>query len=588
MDFKHKIKLISPKDSGKKYLLASISGLLLSLSYPGWEVDLGFLVWIGFVPLFFALFSQDNEGLLHDILHNKTKKHLRKLFSIGFVAGFIYFLIIFRWFFSIHPITDLGIENELLSLVLVYLVYIVSSFGMALLWGVFAASSVWLRNFLPNNKKYLFNFLLIPSILVLTEYIRAWWFGILWYGPGTLLGPHWTIGNLAYALSDNSLALWLSSYLGIYGVLFLIISVNILIYLVLIKEITPSFIFRIKKILTPGAKEKGINLRIFSIALSIIVLTFVPKLIEKINFNFEKSTPHHINYAIIQTQHQSEDLTAEENLKKFKKQLELLKKISQEHPETDIILMPEGSNFSKNLQKFQTPEQVFDFYSRLFKKPALVIDNSRVVDQFGRQLSRVIVTNTNKGALGHYDKRFLTPGGEFLPYHVQLLIRIFNPNSLINFISDRGFSIGENPSSSIGSDNGYNIKPIVCSDLLSPNIVKNASKNSDILTVLTSTSIFNGNPTIINQNLAIAKFRASELKKPLILSANEGFSYAISSNGKIQNITKNQDQELLTGGVALKTKNSWYNKYGDKPILLFTVLLLSTTVLVFKFKMLAD
>src|SRR3989344_3424452 len=100
--------------SHKYFLLAGLSGLLLALSYPGWDFDLGFLVWFGFVPFFWSLAHVFSE-------YNRTRK--RHGFFIGFVAGLVYFLIIFRWFWSTYPLDTLGIESHFISFIVVLLVY---------------------------------------------------------------------------------------------------------------------------------------------------------------------------------------------------------------------------------------------------------------------------------------------------------------------------------------------------------------------------------------------------------------------------------------------------------------------------------
>ena len=72
--------------------LQGLSGFLLALAYPGWGFNLGFLVWIGFIPLFYALANQSRS----------------RSFFTGFVAGLFYFLIVFRWLWSIYPLDTAG------------------------------------------------------------------------------------------------------------------------------------------------------------------------------------------------------------------------------------------------------------------------------------------------------------------------------------------------------------------------------------------------------------------------------------------------------------------------------------------------
>ncbi len=88
------------------FILAGLSGLLLALAYPGWSFNLGFLAWIGFIPLIYCLNAHKN------------------CFWAGFMVGLVYFLIIFRWLWSVYPLDTLGIQSKLASLIIIFIVYI--------------------------------------------------------------------------------------------------------------------------------------------------------------------------------------------------------------------------------------------------------------------------------------------------------------------------------------------------------------------------------------------------------------------------------------------------------------------------------
>ncbi len=109
------------------FLLAGLSGLLLALAYPGWGLDLGWLAWVGLIPLFWSL----------NHLATGYDRAQKRSFAFGFATGLVYFLIIFRWFWSIYPLDSLGIQSKALSFVVILLMYIFSAAGMAIFWGLF-------------------------------------------------------------------------------------------------------------------------------------------------------------------------------------------------------------------------------------------------------------------------------------------------------------------------------------------------------------------------------------------------------------------------------------------------------------------
>ena len=233
---------------------------------------------------------------------------------------------------------------------------------------------------------------------------------------------------------------------------------------------------------------------------------------------------------------------------------------------------------------FQTTEQNEEFFNNLFDKPTLIIDSSITTNQFGGQISRVISIDSKLGAKGYYDKKLLSPGGEFMPYSIKLFAWLFALKDVSFFIESRDLTHGAKDVSTVNFNNRFKSATIVCSELFSPSLLRLTAQDSDIITVLTSNSIFRGSETLIGQNLAIAKFRAAENQRPLLLSANGGLSYAINSLGNVTNIARNQDQKLLTGSIAISNPESWYNKQRDNPILLGSLVLASTGILRFRLK----
>ena len=561
----------------KSFLLATLSGGILALAYPGWGVDLGFLAWVGLIPFFLAI-----SYLPPAHSHKTEERFKRRSFAIGFTAGFVYFLIIFRWALSLHPLTALGIENVYWSLAAVSSFYLISATGMALLWGiavVLIAKITKEFNLRPEYPRGIGLFI-IPSIFVLTEFARSWFFGILWLGDGTLTGPHWTLGNLAYSLHGNNLALYLSSYVGIYGLTFLIVSANLIIF----------------KFLSDRKSRQSEPLVLSIVSLVILGITFLPNFINFSSINEADpsgilGTSRKINYAIIQTDIPSSPyFEAPDVLDYFSEKLILLKEISLKYPKTDMIVLPEGSNLSANMAAFQTTEQVSTFYKNLFSSPTLIVDNSRALNKFGQGVSRVIFTDSKRGALGYYDKRLLTPGGEFLPHALEITASILSRYNKEYFEALRGFTIGAKINSTVSfypeegdEKKAIKVSSIVCSELFSPSLTRGASAGSDVIVVLTSTAIFGSSPAVVGQDMAIAQFRAAETGKPLLLSANRGKSYAINSSGKIINMIKNEEQKLLTGGISINSRQSWYNVYGDAPILLACFIVIAGLFLLTRF-----
>jgi len=517
----------------KLLIFAGLSGIILALAFPGWGFNLGFLVWIGFVPLFYAL----NRGY-HPFL-------------TGFVAGLFYFLIIFRWFWSIYPLNTRGIQNDFASFTIIFLVYAISSAGMAAFWGLFGIIFNFQFSIFKKGKIPLILRLLVPAAtFVLLEYARSYGFGILWAGSGTLFGPHWTLGNLAYALTNNSLALKLSSYVGIYGICFIVIVANF---------------FFLKTLIRKNLRSAGI------VILIVLLVTLGPKLLKQRSPSPDKE----INFALIQTNQPTKILpTPKETLNAFKEQLDLLTRVAKEHPESQLIIFPEASDFFKNLSLFLTGAQIPNYFSNLFKEPKLIVAGARIIDTNDRAYSRVFALDTKKDIIGFYDKRLLTPEGEFLSYPTKFIVNLLSKTKVSEFGELRELGVGEKKVSTVNFRGQFNVAPIVCSEVLSPGLVRQTTEGSDVIVGMASYGIFHGSVILARQSLANARFRAAENQKPLLAASNMGLSYVTDSGGEIRSTTPNQGAQILTGSIALNSQKSWYNRVGDLPTILVSLVLI--------------
>ncbi|HEY4506608.1 MAG TPA: apolipoprotein N-acyltransferase [Candidatus Paceibacterota bacterium] len=529
----------------KSFAVAGLSGLSLAFAYPGWDFSLissstnifGWIVWVGIVPLLWSLSKATSK---------------KNAFLLGFLSGFFYFLIIFRWFWSLHPLDTLGIENAFLSILIITLTWLISSAGMALFWGIFGFAYSLTKEKIQYRK---YNILLIACLFVICEYIRSWGFGLLWWGSGTLWGPHWTMGNLAYALGNNPLILNISSFVGIYGVTFLIIVFNLLVY----------------KIFFNQSRFSKIKITTIIVLLSV---TLAPKYIYGV-INNSEIDKEKINFAIIQTSQEARLLfTPQEVVANFKEQLELLDQIAKQNPETNLVIFPEASEFFKNISLFLDSSEIQNYFSNLFNKPVLIIAGGRVIDpDDGKAYSRVYSLDTHEGIVNYYDKRLPVPGGEFLPYPIRLLTSIFSLSDTTDFKKTRELYPGKKEVSTVDFRYQISVSPIICSELISPNLTVESSANSDLIFSMASYALFHGNETIANQMLSVTLFRAAETKKPIITAVNLGKSHVIDSNGILVLRTQDSSSQILTGLLSPSSQESWYNKAGNTPAILGSLLL---------------
>jgi apolipoprotein N-acyltransferase len=183
------------------WLLATLSGVLAALSYPGFELD--FLAWFVLVPLFFAL---------------ELKKTLRRFFT-SFLGGVAFFGVLLYWILALE---------EWVGMLIVPGYFLLIGY-LGLYWGAFGV----LYPFFKGLKAVL----LIPTLWVVLEFIRS----------SGKFGLHW--GSIGYSLYEKTFFIQLASITGVWGVSFAIVLVNYLLFLFLKKR---SFLLGVAAVAVVG------------------------------------------------------------------------------------------------------------------------------------------------------------------------------------------------------------------------------------------------------------------------------------------------------------------------------------------------
>jgi apolipoprotein N-acyltransferase len=149
-----------------------------------------------------------------------------------------------------------------------------------------------------------------------------------------------------------------------------------------------------------------------------------------------------------------------------------------------------------------------------------------------------------------YSKQYLTPFGEYIP--LRGIARIISP--YVDNVSD--FSSGS--SVDIHRVNSMNIAPVICYELLSDSLVRNAADKSDALVVQTNSATFAGTSESAQQ-LAITRIRAVENAREIVSISTIGISAHIDINGNVLSRTDEDVRAILEGelqGVATRTLSS--------------------------------
>jgi apolipoprotein N-acyltransferase len=176
----------------KDYLLASLSGLLLILSFPQWNLFV--LAWVSIVPLLYAVRGKDAaQGCI-----------------LGAVTGLVFNLGLVYW--VTVSMTTYGKMPAALSLVVLVL--------FAAYLSLFIAAPVWCSCYVERRRGIAL-IAMLPFFWTASEYVKSWF----------LTGFPWE--SLGYSQFLALPVIQIADITGVYGVSFLLVLVNGVIFVLL-------------------------------------------------------------------------------------------------------------------------------------------------------------------------------------------------------------------------------------------------------------------------------------------------------------------------------------------------------------------
>lgn len=471
------------------FLLAVVSAILLRLSYP--KFNIWILAWFAFVPLFFAIERQ-----------KPVKVFLTSLFS-----GTLFFILMIFWLIHV-TVPGMIILSIYLGLYVAFF-----SLGYALLKERIA---FWQR------------LVLMPSLWVLLEFFRG----------NLLTGFPWAL--LAYSQTSNLINIQAADLFGAYGVSFIVIFVNVLIF-----EFIAAF-----------REKPAFNLRRFYIPLLVLLCWWTYGYI-RINEAQKKSCPFKV--AMVQGNISQEIKWVYSFHEKIFKKYQLLTEIVHLKNEPDLVIWPETS-FPDYLESGINDEPLKEF-TRQIETPLLVgsirLKNLRYYN------SALLFLPSGKIA-GIYDKIHLVPFGEyiparrFLPFLGTILpIEDFSPGMKYQIFSVKA---GNAP---------VRFGVLICFEDIFSDLARNfVRRGADFLVNITNDAWF-GDTSSPYQHMQASVFRAVENRVFVVRSANTGISCIIDDVGRVGTTVKDQKGKetfvmgYQTGFVCKPGRSSIYTKIGD-------------------------
>jgi len=539
----NKLPFKMTNSSLKNACLAGLSGLMLTASFS--PIDLNWIVWISLIPL---LISLEDKSLL-------------VAFKLGLFTGLSHYLTLIYWIVVV--LSHYGNINFILSLVVMFLL----SLYLSLYIGFFAL-------ILVSVKKNRLSSFWGASIWVALEYARA----------HVMTGFPWCL--LGYSQYLRLPLIQVSDIAGVYGISFVIVLVNFVIYHIV------SIAFK-KKVLgrndlrvrdyehnrqrtrpTRPAERDGQgthnvhSLRV--IVIEIILTSFLigftllygyHNLKEKADISSKGKV---LRAVIVQG---NIDQSLKWNPDYQEKTLAIYNRLSGKFVDfkPQIIIWPETAVPFFFQDRSYLSKEVFNAAkitnsNILFGSPAYLKNKDSII-----YYNRAYIISENR-VFDYYDKVHLVPFGEYVPLKKYLPF----VHRLVPAAGD--FSPGKNVKPINAPDSKIGV--LICFEAIFPDISrKHADQGAELLVNITNDAWF-GRTSAPYQHLSMAVFRCVENALPMARAANTGISAFILANGKIVNKSGLYVREALKQEIKLKQNKTFYSQFGDIFAILISIIVI--------------
>ena len=154
-----------------------------------------------------------------------------------------------------------------------------------------------------------------------------------------------------------------------------------------------------------------------------------------------------------------------------------------------------------------------------------------------------------------YDKRILVPFGEFMPlrdFFPELASSLPGVGDLDPGERDALFSLGDTA-----------LAPNICYEAIHPDEVRRAAPPPVDVLVNFTNDVWFGPTKAAEQHLMTQKWRAVELRIPMIRATNSGISAFVTATGEVTGRSPVFEEAILEGSVEIRRLTSFYRTWGD-------------------------
>lgn len=500
-----KQQLLSGKSLTPETMVSAVAGgVLLFLSFP--KYGSGFLAWIALIPLFWAI-----RGVVS----------IRQGLLLGFVAGMVCHVGLIYWI--TYVVVNYGYLPIYVGIVLMLLL---ASY-LSLYTALFTAGIIFFRRRIPL-------WFAAPVLWVSLEYCKSY----------LLTGFPWE--NLGYSQYLNPYLLQFADVAGVFGLSFLIVLANAVLFEVISQKSRKEFILAAAVILIiAGVLFYGVNRSrqidaILKNAPATEVSIVQGNIDQAIKWNdsFQKETIDIYQHLSLQNMPVEGGLTV--------------------WPETALPFdYQDAGRFQEKIRDVSLKTKswfIFGSTSYEYSQDKINYYNS------------AYLLSPQGEVKGKYNKVHLVPYGEFVP------LRTVFPfiNKLTAGMGDFTAGTGYYPL----TIDDKKIGVLICYEGILPAAAGEYKKQGAQLLVNITNDAWFGATSAPFQHFSMAVFRAVETRLYLVRAANTGVSSIVNPKGEIIAGTNIFERTAIKGKIQYSNIQTIYAKYGDVPAVICCLLVL--------------
>jgi len=179
----------------------------------------------------------------------------------------------------------------------------------------------------------------------------------------------------------------------------------------------------------------------------------------------------------------------------------------------------------------------------------------------------LIFGSTEDGFLEQQQKTRLIPGGEYLSYTAEVLLRLFDEDTYVDFQLRRQVVKGSGSLTPFKVDDKTVLGSAVCSSIINPEDYRGlTNQGATLLTNSASLEIFRGSSLFAWQHRGLATFMAVANARPYVQASNNWPAFVLDHNGK--KLAETNPSNTATVDIATNTRKTPYTMFGEWAIML--------------------